>query len=266
MTVAETGVVAELGDHRVMTDEQGRAMPFIVRPARKPSKARTLVILHGHGSNKQFAKFRSHEWNVICPLDRYGVDGHGTWWLGEGGDHFVLRLLHRIIAQVRAELGGDTGLYFYGSSMGGYGAILHGLLLGARAIYADVPQTRLRGSMYSDRTLARFFAAVRGPQDGPYDDLAVMLKSYQPAESPVFFLSFNRFDHPRYLAEQCRHFITACDRLSFNYHLEIHPVRGHGKLKTVAESVILFDEYDDAITDWSAPRSEHDAVFSSESS
>lgn len=265
MTADETGTAPQLGNHRVVIDDQGRSMPFIVRRAANPKAARTLVILHGHGSNKRFAKFRSPDWNVICPIDRYGVEGHGAWWLGEGGDHFVLRLLHQVIAQVRAEIGGDAGLYLYGSSMGGFGAILHGLLLGAKAIYADVPQTRLRDSYYTDQISRRFFAALRGEHVGDYDDLAKVLEHYQPERSPVFFLSFNRFDHPHYLSEQCWHFIAACDRGAFNYHLEIHPIHGHKKIKTVAESVVLFDDYREAINNWGAPSHEQHAEGTLES-
>ena len=36
----------------------------------------------------------------------------------------------------------NSKLFIYGSSMGGYGAILHGVKLNATAIYANVPQVR----------------------------------------------------------------------------------------------------------------------------
>lgn len=51
-----------------------------------PEKAPTLVILHGHG-NYPPARAVYSDWNVFNPLDNYGVDGYGSWWLGEGGDH-----------------------------------------------------------------------------------------------------------------------------------------------------------------------------------
>ena len=40
----------------------------------------------------------------------------------------------------------SSNLYFWGSSMGGYGAIVHGFELNATAVYAHIPQTKLKHS------------------------------------------------------------------------------------------------------------------------
>ena len=245
---------SELEEHLVYEDDRGHCMPYLLRPAADPPASRTLVILHGHGSNKRFAKFTSRDWNILCPFDRYGRGNHGTWWLGESGDDFVAAMLHGLIARVRAEIGGDQGLYFYGSSMGGYGAILHGLLLGAHAIYANIPQIRLRGTTYTDVTSQRNFVQLVGPERHPYEDLVELMRGYQPRESPVFFIGQNRFDELDYLEQHCFYFINACNALGFNYHLEIHPLAGHTKPKTVAQSVALFDVYREAIEEWHAVR------------
>src|SRR5262245_25776579 len=96
-----------LGECRVFDDGRGRTMPYVVRPAENPTASRTLVILHGRGRNKAFAKFASPAWNVICPLDLYGHEGKGSWWLGEGGETFTLEMLHGLVERTRAEIGGD---------------------------------------------------------------------------------------------------------------------------------------------------------------
>ena len=39
--------------------------------------ARTLIILHGHGSNKSYSKFYDENWNVIIPLNEFGTENLG---------------------------------------------------------------------------------------------------------------------------------------------------------------------------------------------
>lgn len=70
---------------------------------------------------------------------------------------FWIDAMREILAAVRTRAG--TGrLYFFGSSMGGYGSLVHGHLLHAAAVYANVPQTWLLGSSYSDGGVKKFLS------------------------------------------------------------------------------------------------------------
>ncbi len=237
----------------IATDTRGHQMPFVVRPGTNPTECRTLVVLHGHGANTVPSKFISPEWNVILPFDRYGYEGLGSWWLGEHGDFFVADLVQQVVEETRDRLGGDRGLYFWGSSMGGYGALLQGLLMEADGVFAHIPQTRLKGSRYTDNPIQRsFLGPVIGQSKHPWLDLATLLPEFEPHRSPVFFLSQNRFDFPQYVEEHCLHFVNACVRAGFNFHLEIQPKRGHKLYTNVARTVALFDRFGDDIAAWKA--------------
>jgi hypothetical protein len=230
-------------------DENGHELPYVIRLAAEPQAARTLVVLHGHGGNKQAAKFTDAGWNVLCPLDRWGDQGYGSWWLGERGDFFVARLLHGLVRGVRQALEADKGLYLWGSSMGGYGAILHGILLRAHAVFAHIPQIRLRGTDYTDGPNRRFYDAVIGDLDShPYIDLARFVTARAKSGLPMFFISQNRFDYPNYLEQHCMHFINACQRAKAAYGLRIDPIEGHTLRHRIADTVKLFDEFQPQIT------------------
>lgn len=105
----------ENGEYEGIIKEGGRKMRFLVKPAKNPNTSRALIILHGHGANKKYARYNSEDWTVICPIDDFGTDGLGSWWLGEGGDFFMFRLLQALIKQL-FEIYRWSGLYFWGSS------------------------------------------------------------------------------------------------------------------------------------------------------
>jgi hypothetical protein len=52
-------------------------MPTINRPI--------LLVLHGQTHNAAPARFRSENWNVLCPLDNFGYEILSSWFLGEQG-------------------------------------------------------------------------------------------------------------------------------------------------------------------------------------
>ena len=68
-------------------------MPFQIKVGNNVIDRKALFILHGHGANKRYAKFHDDNWIVICPLDIYGTENLGSWWLGEKGGFFTFRLL-----------------------------------------------------------------------------------------------------------------------------------------------------------------------------
>lgn len=234
-----------------LTDGAGHELPYVIRLAPDPTNARTLVILHGRGANTRAARFVDPNWNIICPLDRYGERNCGSWWLGENGDFFVAAMLHELVRSFREALGTDQGLYMWGSSMGGYGAILHGTLLRARAIYAHIPQIRLRGTDYTDGRNKPVYDAVLGDRvNHRFADLARFVAARPRKGLPLYFLSQNRFDYKGYLQQHCFHFVQACQKADLAYGLRIDPIDGHVLYRKIAETVTLFDEFAPQIDQW----------------
>jgi len=199
-----------------------------------------LIILHGHGFVKSPAQFRSPNWNVVCPIDNFGVNNWGSWFLGEQGDFFWLDAMKAIIDSVREKTGRGK-LFFWGSSMGGYGALLHGRLNQATAVYANVPQTWLLGSNYSEGGQIKYFEPIFGDRiENKYNDLKYLFESRSRTK---YFLCFNQLERGRYFSQQGLAFVEKLDELQQPFYLEVRPIQAHGKNHGISESIGLFNKY-----------------------
>lgn len=219
-----------------------RQVSYYLRPAQEPGKP-ILFILHGHGFGAQPSQFRGPNWNVVCPMDHFGEHNFGSWYLGEQGDFFWLEAMKQIIAEARQRAG--TGrLYFWGSSMGGYAAILHGYMNQATAVYANVPQTVLLGSHYSNSGMKQYFQPIfSDKQDSLYNDLKKVITTRSRTK---YFLCFNQMEGSgRYFDEQGLPFVTHLHRLRQKMYLEVRPTDAHGKNHGVSEAIALFNKFNE---------------------
>nr|WP_067295800.1 alpha/beta hydrolase [Marinobacterium profundum] len=224
---------------RIEIEVSGRNFVFYFTPAQDKDKP-ILFIFHGHGYSSTPSGFKSPNWNVVCPMDNYGYEGLGSWYLGESGDLFWVDAMAEILRYVR-EYAGNGRLYMWGSSMGGYASILYGHLLGARAIYANVPQTLLLGSKYSCNGMFKFFSPIfNGNEQSEYNDLKKILIL---RTSCKYFLCFNQLEGSNYLSEQGLDFITHLHSFKQPMYVEIRPQSAHGKNHGVSEAISLFKKY-----------------------
>lgn len=225
-----------------IADSAGHRMPYAFRPAQKPGKP-LLVMLHGNGGNKAPSKFASHDYNVLLPLDRYGIKNNGCWFLGENGDFFFLRMLSELITELRARPETGSGLYFWGSSMGASAALLLALQLGANAAFCHIPQTNLYNSHWYCKNRA-FIDHIFGNDKlaHPWRNLTRLVAEHD-GKLPLLFLSFNRFDRPHYLEEHLWPLIQALNKREANYFLQIHPQTGHALHQTAATHIANFKNY-----------------------
>jgi hypothetical protein len=207
-------------------------------PADIPDKSPILIILHGHGAKKA-SKFRDPKWNVLAPIDNYGKDSLGSWWLGENGNNFVLELLHSLIRKIETETQSSEGLYFWGSSMGRFGALLHGMLLNAKAVYANIPQVKLLGTTYSEAGMKKYFEPIFDKSDSEkfYNDVTNILNVNNATQNPLFFIAQSEFDYKNYMEEHALYFANTCKKYNINVDLEIFPVKGHELLLPIHKAV-----------------------------
>ncbi|MGE3842013.1 MAG: hypothetical protein AB7I50_10535 [Vicinamibacterales bacterium] len=150
---------AELWRHRI-DDGRGHELTYHFRPALAPSRAPLLVVFHDRRTHPGTEPADGDEcgidpaWNVLFPQDRFGLERGGSWWLGENGDFFMVDLVGRMLAETWQRYGIDLkALYAWGDGMGGFGALLHGLLAGARMICVSSPQVCLLGTRWSASAL-----------------------------------------------------------------------------------------------------------------
>lgn len=208
-----------------------------------PSESPTLMLLHGHGSTNP-SRFRDPKWNAIAPVDNFGVNGLGSWWIGEHGDLSTIELLDEVIKKTCDMMNCNkiSKLFIYGSSMGGFGALLHGHRYNAIAVYANVPQIQLLGTTYSEGGMKKFFSGVIAEGNNCYNDLASLLDS-PDLKHPLYFMCENRFGYLNYRKEHINRFLDVLERLDLNYHLEIIPTRGHNKNRGINEVREMFELY-----------------------
>lgn len=212
----------------------GRKFNFAFRPSAPQHPL--LVVLHGHNKNPRPSKLKSEIFNVLCPMDNFGLNGCGAWFLGENGDFFWLDAMKIIIDHVYS----GNEIYFIGSSMGGYGAILHGILNNASGIYANIPQTKLLGSAYAQQGMQRYFSNIFGDHaNSEYNDLKQVIK---PGLTTHFDLTATRWDREGYLQEQVFDFVSQLIYNNLSFSFEVVSAKGHGlvmPLHQAAERLLL---------------------------
>jgi hypothetical protein len=205
-------------------------MEYRFIPAKiNPNIAPTLVILHGHG-NYPPARAEYDDWNVFNPLDNFGKDGLGSWWLGEESNFFTIKLFDKALNSALNSINqtiASAKLFMYGSSMGGYGVLLHGSRIGAIAVYANVPQIKLLHSTYSNLGMKEYFSPIFNG-DSEYNNLVNILSKSE--NHPLYFICENRYGQKNYLNEQCMSIINFFNNTGINYYLEIIPTKGHKKI------------------------------------
>lgn len=211
-------------------------MPFEIKVGKNSKEKRALFILHGHGANEKYARFYDDEWIIISPLDIYGTEGFGSWWLGEKGNFFTFRLLQELVSRVREEYNIQQ-VFFWGSSMGGYGAILHGTVCKADAIYAHMPQVKLVGTDYTDGINSKFYLPIFNTEKSQYKNLLDYLINVEKKESPVYFLSQNVFDYPKYVSQHFLPLVEVLDSKGLAYSVEMNLEQGHKVFRNVASTV-----------------------------
>lgn len=172
-------------------DAQNRKLYYRFTPAAVVSNFVPLVVIL-HGEEKTDAlHFEYKMWNVLTPIDNFGYDNTASYWLGEKGDFFVKDLLQELIKQISEEYECEDDIYLYGSSIGGYGAILHGILCKANAVYAHTPRIRLLDTE---------------ELDSKENDLSNFLNSTD--SFPIFYLcdntDFSLEDETAYFADACK--------------------------------------------------------------
>jgi hypothetical protein len=172
-------------------------------------------------------------------MDPFGKNGLGSWYLGEKGSLFWLDAIPTILNSVR-KTAGKGRLYTWGSSMGGYASILYGHLLGATATYANVPQTLLLGSRYSENGMKDYFKAIFDTAHSTYNDLKRILTHRTRVK---YFLCFNQLEGSDYFQEQALSFIQHLHSIKQPMYIEVRPQSAHGKNHSISESLALFAKY-----------------------
>lgn len=256
-----------------ITNEHGKKLPFAVIASETPETSPIVVAFHGWtgGLNVErnfetlitpaYVHQFPRNWNVILPQDRYGYARCGSWWLGEKGNFFLVHLLDTMIEKVRQTMGFGGDIYTFGTSMGGFGALLHGLRWKARAIAANVPQVRLLHSEWAaerNRLLKFVFGAelvdtyLNTPE--AVDEAGQKLIRFADATNfldptlplgvrPTMLLAQSRYDIARnYARDHCFYLTDKLFDCDINFELRTLPEFSHREHIGICEATEWFDK------------------------
>lgn len=186
-------------------DEHHRRLYYRFTPAALLSNfVPLIVILHDKDQARQAAHFEYRMWNVLTPIDNFGSDGSGSCWLGESGDFFVKELLQKLIEQLAYEYECEDHIYFYGSGCGAYGAVVHGILCKANAVYLDQLLLHIEDQ------------SIIGDVKPAVTDLLQVIN--EAKQTPIFFLNRDTAS-----TVPSRRFADACTKAAVKVRLDYAP-------------------------------------------
>jgi len=197
-----------------------------------------IVILHGEDKSEA-VNFEYKMWNVLTPIDDFGYEDSGSCWLGEKGDFFVKDLLQELIEQIAEEYECEEHIYLYGNSTGGYGAILHGILCKANAVYANVPHIRVPQTSNADKKMKEFYRAIFSENVSKENDLTSFLN---PKDSfPIFYLCGDNNSVESGLEDETAYFADACKKHDIRVHQDFCPDAGEGENHILKKVLDMFE-------------------------
>ena len=220
-------------------DANKRKLFYHFTPAAIVSNFVPLVVILDSKGRAEAANFEYKMWNVLTPLDNFGYENRGSCWLGEKGDFFVKDLLRELIGQIAEEYECEDHIYMYGSGMGGYGAILHGILCKANAVYAYAPQVRPQEKSSADTEMKRFYDSVFSKTGSKEDDLTNFLN---PTDSfPVFYLCDDGATDEKCLEDETVYFVDACRKHDIKVHTDFCPKSENDEIQALKEVLDFFE-------------------------
>lgn len=199
-------------------------------PAALVSNFVPLIVILDDEQGINAAHFEYKMWNVLTPIDTHGIEHKGSYWLGENGDFFVRDLLQKLIKNISEEYECEDHIYLYGRSKSGYGAILHGILCNANAVYAHTPHISVRGQHLTDTvTKEHVLHNFLNPED----------------DFPIFFLceETDSLDHTREpnIENEITSFVKVCKKYDISYRLDPCPKSDNTQEQEIKEVLNMLE-------------------------
>lgn len=167
-------------------DKNKRKLYYRFTPAALVSNFVPLIVI----LDESATHFEHKMWNVLTPLDPFGDENKD--------------LLQELIQKFAEAYECEDHIYLYGSGKGGYGAILHGILCGANAVYADAPRIRSQETKGAETSAEE-------------NDLTYFLNATDTL--PVFYLCEDENDPE----DETAYFADACKQHGIKVHLDFCP-------------------------------------------
>lgn len=209
-------------------EADGRFLRFAHLPAKNESLG-LVVSFHGHDAHLILSRSSAWEnFDVLAPWDTFGWHRQGSWFWGEKGTAFVETLVQGLIAKIRGEHP-ERPWFCVGGSMGGFGALYHGIKHGASGVYVMCPQVdlRLKVKEYGEESPDNPYGYLLGVGGaGSFPDLLAVAEEKEAL--PPLFLVQNQYDSVNPFATHGFRLLDVYNRKKGWYGVRIHPAIGHG--------------------------------------
>lgn len=219
-------------------ESHGRILRYAYLSAAVQSKG-LVVLFHGHNAFLHLGPIKAwRDFDILAPWDTFGWNRTGSWFWGEKGDNFTELMVRDLVAQTRAE---HPGLPWFtlGSSMGGFGALYHGIKYGCDGIYAMTPQVDLRAKIddYGDNR-QNPYAYLQGTDSTILPDLLALTESQETL--PPLFLIQHQYDTVNLFAQHGFRLLEVYNRKRAWYGVRVLPAIGHGGDGSQKEAELFF--------------------------
>ena len=204
----------------------GRVLRYAFLPASRKSKG-LVVLFHGHDAFLHLGPMRRwRDFDVLAPWDTFGYQRQGSWFWGERGDNFVELMVQALIEAHRANLPG-LPWFCTGSSMGGFGALYHGVKYECDGLYVMCPQVDLAAKIreYGDNDPNTPYGFLRGDA-GAEPDLLALAQTRK--DLPPLFLIQYQYDFVNPFAEHAFRLLDIYNRKKGWYGIRVYPSVSHG--------------------------------------
>ncbi len=194
-----------MGHETLLTieDENHQKLFYRFTPAALLSNFVPLIVI----LDEKATHFEYKMWNVLTPVDPFGEENKD--------------LLQELIGKIAEEYECEDHIYLYGSGKGGYGAILHGMLCGANAVYADAPRIRVQQTSDSSTPAKE-------------NDLTHFLNATDTF--PIFYLCENENTQE----DETVYFADACKQYGIKVHLDFCP-KSEDETQVIKEVLGFFE-------------------------
>ncbi|MBN2503050.1 MAG: alpha/beta hydrolase [Anaerolineales bacterium] len=218
---------------------EDRILRYAFLPARKESQG-LVVLFHGHNAFLHMGPMRAWEqFDVLAPWDTFGWNRNGSWFWGEKGDNFVEHLIQDLINLHRQDNQGQPW-FTLGGSMGGFGALYHGIKYGCDGIYAMAPQVDLKAKVrdYGEQNTNNPYAYLQGESIETVPDLCALAEEQETL--PPLFLVQHQYDSVNLFSEHGFRLLDVYNRKQAWYGVRVLPAIGHGGDGSQREAELFF--------------------------
>jgi hypothetical protein len=216
-----------------------RFMRYAFLPATGDSRG-LVVLFHGHNAFLHLGPVGPlAQFDLLAPWDTFGWRRQGSWFWGEKGDDFVAEMVRALIRKQRTQAPVKPW-FCMGSSMGGFGALYHGIKDRSDGIYVMCPQVDLIAKIedYGGDAEANPYAYLCGKDQDSIPDLIELARNQDVL--PPLYLIQNQYDHVNPFAEHAFKLLEVYNAKRAWYGLRVHPAIGHGGDGKQEEAELFF--------------------------